>query len=159
MDAGPGGIWIDGVYGYCAVEVTITFGGTVYGPPPCVPYDSSGSWSVTAVVSGTGKAKRNPGIPSNHPGPCDSPVVCHTYTGEQTVTVVPLAGDLDLQVRYELENRTVRKALFIHPFINSNTYAYQRVNFTDSTTPRGLPIKPLYNTWTMTDPSAPPDYW
>jgi hypothetical protein len=70
-----------------------------------------------------------------------------------------VAGDLDLQARYLLENRTVRKALFIHPFINSDTYAHQMVHFTDSTTPRGLPIKALFNTWTMMDPSAPPGYW
>jgi hypothetical protein len=159
VNVGPGGIWIDGGYGYCAVGVTIAFGGMVYGPPPCVPYDSSGTWSITAVVTGNGKAGRNPGIPSYHPGPCDAPPDCHTYTGQQTITVVPLVGDLDLQAHYELQNKTVRKALFIHPFINSDTYAHQMVDFTDSTTPRGLPIKPLLNTWTMTDPDAPLGYW
>lgn len=166
VNVGPGGVNVGGVYNQCSVGVQIAFGATGYATscnPPAPPgqglgYDTSSTWSVTAVMYGGGSATRTFNIPTYTPGPCDT-VVCHTYSGGQTITVVPLAGDLDLQARYFLESRTVRKGLFIHPFTNTDTYAHQTVSFTDSTTPRGLPIKALSNTWTMMDPTAPPGYW
>lgn len=158
VNAGPGGVWINGVYQQCSVGVLITYGAVGFGPPPCNPYDAATSWSVTTVVQGSGTAKRTPDIPVYHPGDCDT-IVCHTYAGGQTITVVPLAGDLDLQAFYALEGRSARKALFIHPFTNTDQYAHQTVTFTDSTTPRGLPLKSLFHTWTMADPSAPNGYW
>lgn len=167
VDAGPGGVWVDGTYQQCSVGVRIIFGSTGFGPAPCNPpanppgsigYDTGVTWSTTAVVQGSGTATRTPNIPWDSPSDCDT-IVCHTYSGSQTVTIVPVAGDLDLQAFYALEGRSARKALFIHPFTNADMYAHQTVTFTDSTTPRGLPMKPMSHTWTMTDPSAPNGFW
>jgi hypothetical protein len=168
VDAGPGGVWIDGGLQQCDNGVSITFGSTGFGPAPCLmatnppgllPYDTSGVSTFTAVVYGNGSATRTPNIPKYAPPSVCDTITCHRYTGSQAITIVPAAGDLDLQAFYSLEARSARKALFIHPFTNTDTYAHQMVYFTDSTTPRGLPIKPLSNTWTMMDPGAPPGYW
>ena len=168
VDAGPGGVWIDGGYQQCDNGVLINYGSTHFGPPPCLmatnppgllPYDTSGVWTFTAVVYGNGSATRTPNIPKYAPPSVCDTITCHRYTGSQSIIVAPLAGDLDLQALYALEGRSARKALFIHPFTNTDTYAHQTVTFTDSTTPRGLPIKALSNTWTMMDPTAPNGYW
>lgn len=168
VDAGPGGVWIDGGYQQCDNGVSINFGSTHFGPPPCLvatnppgqlPYDTSGVWTFTAVLYGNGSATRTPNIPKYAPPSVCDTITCHRYTGSQAIIVAPLAGDLDLQAFYALEGRSARKGLFIHPFTNTDTYAHQTVTFTDSTTPRGLPIKALSNTWTMMDPTAPNGYW
>jgi hypothetical protein len=166
VDAGPGGVLADG-YSECRIAIIVTYGATNFGPQPCsqltnppgqLPYDTQGSWTFTAVVQGDGTVWRTPTIPTYTPGECDT-IVCHTYEGRQTVEVVPLAGDLDLQAYYALEARSARKALFVQPFTNLDTYAHQTVTFTDSTTPRGLPMQSLTHVWTMMDPTAPPGYW
>lgn len=165
VNAGPGGVWIDGVYQQCSVGVRITYGNGSFGPPPCNPpgiirHDPSSIWTFTAVVTGNGTAIRTPNIPVYHPGVCDT-IVCHTYSGEHAVLVEPVQGELDLQAYYWAEppTRLVRKSLFVHPFTNSTPWAYQKVIFTDSTTPRGLPMRPLSHVWNMADPTYPGGYW
>jgi hypothetical protein len=168
VSAGPGGVYISGGNHECAVAVIIFYGDAHFGPGVCNPpanppgsigYDTSGTMSVTTVVFGSGTAQRTGNIPWDQPHACDSIPDCHTYTGSQTVTIVPVAGDLDLQALYALEARTVKKALFVHAFTNAEIYAHQRVTFTDSTLPRGLPMKSLSHTWTRADPDAPNGFW
>ncbi len=101
VDAGPGGVWIDGGYQQCSVGVRITYGGTSFGPPACNPlgdirHDTSSIWTFTAVVYGSGTATRTPNIPVYNTGICQT-IVCHMYSGAQTVLIEPLQGELDLQ--------------------------------------------------------------
>ena len=168
VNAGPGGVWIDGGYQQCSVGVHITFGNAGFGPPLCnmptnppglLPYDTSGVWSFTTVVYGNGSATRTPNIPKYAPPSICDTIKCHDYVGSQSISVVPLPGDLDLQAYYSPEARSARKALFIHPFTNSEPWAYQQIIFTDSTTPRGLPMRPISHTWTIQDPSVPGGAW
>lgn len=167
VNAGPGGVFVDG-YTQCSVGVMVIFGDVGFGPAPCsvltnppgqLPYDTSGAWSVTAVVYGDGSAMRTANIPQYAPPSICDTITCHTYTGSHSITVAPLAGDLDLQVYYALESRIARKALFVRPFNNTDTYAHQRVSFRDTTSPTDLPLRPLQHTWTMMDPTAPNGYW
>jgi hypothetical protein len=156
----PWGVPIGGVYQQCSLKATVKYGATSSGPPPnCTPWGSSKVWIDTVVVSGSGTAIRGAKIPNDSPSPCDT-MVCNSSSGANQVAIVPLAGDLDLSARYYLESsRLARKALFIHPFTNDYPYAYQDIGFNDSTTPRGLPLKVLLNSWTMADSTAPGGYW
>jgi hypothetical protein len=155
----PWGVPIGGVYQQCSLNVSIKYGAVSSGPPPnCTPWGSSKVWIDSVVVSGSGTAVRGRKIPYDSPSPCDT-MVCNYSSGSSQVFITPLAGDLDLSARYALESRTVRKFLFVHPFTNDQSYAAQTVTFTDSTTPRGLPLQSLLHTWTMADPNYPGGYW
>ena len=55
------------------------------------------------------------------------------------------------------------RVLFLPPFVNdtgATLVGYQSVVFTDSTTPRGMPLQPLFHNWIYADPTDPGHpYW
>ncbi|MDP9177909.1 MAG: hypothetical protein M3O61_09540 [Gemmatimonadota bacterium] len=112
----------------------------------------------TGLVRGAGTAVRDPRIPE-HSVPCDT-IVCHTYDGQQLVTIRPLAADLDFQGTHA----GVRShSLFVPRFVDAfgwRVSGYTQVVFTDSTLARGMPRHNLSHLWVYADPLDPGDsYW
>jgi hypothetical protein len=129
----------------------------------CLIPRTMSNYSVRALVGGTGTATRGP-LPSGNTYPCDSirnaGDQCYTATGEQTITVTPLAATLDFQGTYA----GVRgHSLFVPPFVNDAgdlVTGYNTIIFTDSTLPRGMPLRNLDHTWIFADPTDPGHwYW
>lgn len=155
VDAGGVPVW--GVYnGACFAAVRISYSGgpTNFGGLSCNPWGTSRVSTGQGVVRGTGTVTRTANIPVYYPGPC-SFEVCHTYAGAQTVTITPVAGAQDLFAFLVSQSMTARKGLFVPPFISS----YQRVIFTDSSTPRNLPLRPLSRSWAQADPTLASSQW
>jgi hypothetical protein len=121
-------------------------------------------YSTRAKVGGVGKAIRGP-MPLGNPYPCDSIRAsgdeCYLASGFQTVTVAPVAADLDFAGTY---NGVRSQQLFLPRFVNNQgdttINGYTMVKFTDSTFARGMPLKNLSHIWSFADPTDPGDsYW
>jgi hypothetical protein len=88
------GEFVGGVWQACYARVQFVFSLGRSGPAPCymTPIPAS-QWVDTVLVAGQGTASRNIGVPEN--GPClHGP--CHTYSGQQLVSVTPIAALLEL---------------------------------------------------------------
>ena len=92
-------------------------------------------YSTRAKVGGVGKAIRGP-MPLGNPYPCDSIRAsgdeCYLASGFQTVTVAPVAADLDFAGTY---NGVRSQQLFLPRFVNNQgdttINGYTMVKFTD----------------------------
>ena len=86
--------------------------------------------------------------------------LCHVVTGVNTVTLNPLAADLDLRGFYGTQ---AARTVFVPALTHS--VGYYAVAFNDSATPRSakgipMPFQALSWAWRKTDPNATPDpYW
>lgn len=90
------GIYVESVYSQCFANVTFRFSiqGTL-GPGPCLYTPAPrNSWADTSRVQGTGSVTRQTGIPQ-FTGDCDNQP-CHSYSGNQIVSVTPLPATLML---------------------------------------------------------------
>jgi hypothetical protein len=125
-------------------------------------YTSTETWRDTILVGGINGSD---GVYAVRGGGSLDPLTCgsnpcHTVTGGNTVTITPLAADLDLRGFYGTQAaRTV--------FVPNITHAvgYHTVAFRDSATPRSakgipMPFQTISWAWRKTNPNAVPDpYW
>lgn len=153
------GVWVGGVYNRCYVSAHVSYPSspgprTDFNPGNgCVIPHAMQNYIDTGVVRGAGTAIRDAKVPEEHM-PCDT-IVCHTYSGTQSITITPLQADLDYQGTFAGVRSS---ALFLPKFTLS--VGYHQVIFTDSTIPRGMPLQPLQHTWTYADPTDPGHwYW
>lgn len=98
------GVWVGGVYNRCYVSAHVSYPSspgprTDFNPGNgCVIPHAMQNYIDTGIVRGTGTAIRDAKIPEEHV-PCDT-ILCHTYSGSQTVRITPLAADLDFKATY-----------------------------------------------------------
>jgi hypothetical protein len=132
----------------------------------CLLPRTMNNYMVRAKVGGQGTALRGP-MPDQSHYPCDSVVAadgwCYRASGSQTVTVWPVAADLDFAGTY---GGVRSHSIFVPRFVvdSSNVTipgnGFQSVKFSDSTFARGMPLKNLNHTWNFADPTDPGDsYW
>lgn len=141
------GIWEGGVYQQCSLYGHVYYSaipGTEVGLSGCSPPNQRTAWVDTMIVNGSGSARRGPTI-AEPTGQCGASP-CHTWSGEQTVKITPLAADLKLT-----QNRT-----FV-PSLGTASNRPQYVNFIASPIPttmknQGTPTKHISRTWRRADP-------
>jgi len=88
------GIFVESVFSACYANVGFRFSlqGSM-GPGPCLYFPAPrSSWADTSLIQGTGTVNRGPGIPQFTSDCNYSP--CHSYSGSQTVSVMPLPATL-----------------------------------------------------------------
>lgn len=88
------GIYVESAFSACYANVVFRFSlqGSI-GPGPCLYFPAPrGSWADTSLVQGTGTVSRGPGIPQ-FTSDCNYQP-CHSYSGSQTVSVMPLPATL-----------------------------------------------------------------
>lgn len=126
-------------------------------------YSKETGWSRILHVGGTGgydgvSATRGGG--PGDPQTCPSGQPCHVVTGSQTVTLTPLAADLDVRGFYGTQKA---RTVFVPPFTHDSPY--YTIAFRDSATPRwagglAMPLQGISWAWSEGDPTAPHDpYW
>ena len=121
------------------------------GGPPCLQSSPRADVSVRAVVGGTGTAVRGAMPVSNT---CDGPC-WYEATGSQTITITPLEADVDFQGTYGGKRA---HALYVPAFVDpagTLLNGYHQVIFSDSTFPRGMPLRNLNHSWFFADPADP----
>ena len=153
----------------CLLQATVVFsqvsgaGNPFPNATACTIPRTMTNYSVRALVGGTGTVVRS-AKPLGNGYPCDSIRAagdqCYTVTGSQTVTVSPLAAQLDIGGSY---NGKRSHGLFVPPFVNASgatANPYVSVWFSDSTFARGMPLHNNAYYWTFGDGSDPGDpYW
>lgn len=91
------GVDVESGFNACYLQVWFRFSvqGTT-APRPCRYWPVPNSfWGDTALVQGTTRITRGPGIPTWSPNDCKGNP-CHTYSGSQGVAITPLHVDLNL---------------------------------------------------------------
>jgi hypothetical protein len=158
------GVWDAGMY-QCDWSALITTPQATVPLGACSPsgYTQVSEWRDTILLGGIGgnevvNARRGggPGAPQY----CPNGNLCHVATGTQTVTVTPLAADIDLRGFYGAQ---AGRTIFVPAFTHSQ--GYQTVAFVDSANAKSakgipMPIRGVSWAWRKTDPNAVPDsYW
>ena len=161
-----------GIYIYCSggspcawAAAIQSIGGTTPSFNSCSSteprFTNTAQWRDTILVGGIGGndsvfAKRGGG--SLDAIYCGANL-CHQTSGANTVTVTPLAADLDLRGFYKNQaGRTIFGPVFTH------AAAIDTIVFADSTTPRSargiqMPLQPFSWAWRKADPNATPDWY